>query len=240
MEMQIHAFAQCVGVSVRTLHYYDEIGLLKPTRVDPQSGYRFYDAHSLARMQEILFFRELDFPLKEIRAILSAPDYDKSAALRAQKQLLTLKKARLERLIAALDAAVEGNEISMNVFDNQAYESQRTAYAQEAAARWGDTAAYRKFTQKQPSYSDQALLDRCMADFAQCRAAGHTPDSPAAQQCVRALQQCITDHYYTCTAKILAGLGEMYAADARFTANIDAHGAGTAAFIRDAIRAFCK
>ena len=219
MEMQIHAFAQCVGVSVRTLHYYDEIGLLKPTRVDPQSGYRFYDAHSLARMQEILFFRELDFPLKEIRAILSAPDYDKSAALRAQKQLLTLKKARLERLIAALDAAVEGNEISMNVFDNQAYESQRTAYAQEAAARWGDTAAYREFTQKQPSYSDQALLDRCMADFA---------------------QQCITDHYYTCTAKILAGLGEMYAADARFTANIDAHGAGTAAFIRDAIRAFCK
>ena len=92
MEMQIHAFAQCVGVSVRTLHYYDEIGLLKPARVDPQSGYRFYDAHSLTRMQEILFFRELDFPLKEIRAILSAPHYDKSAALRAQKQLLTLKK----------------------------------------------------------------------------------------------------------------------------------------------------
>ena len=98
MKMQIKEFADFTGVSVRTLHYYDEIGLLMPAFVDKTTGYRFYDENSLLRMQEILFYRELDFPLKSIGEILSSPNYDKSKALKEQKQLLTLKKERLERL----------------------------------------------------------------------------------------------------------------------------------------------
>ena len=90
MKLQIKEFAALVGVSVRTLHYYDEIGLLAPASVDAQSGYRYYDDASLARMQEILFYRELDFPLKEIAALLASPNYDKSLALAAQKELLIL------------------------------------------------------------------------------------------------------------------------------------------------------
>ena len=89
--MQIREFAKLTGVSVRTLHYYDEIGLLKPSAVDGQNGYRDYDADCLARMQEILFYRELDFPLEEIRRILDAPDYDRGMALARQKQLLRLR-----------------------------------------------------------------------------------------------------------------------------------------------------
>ena len=94
--MQIKEFAQQIGVSVRTLHYYDEIGLLNPSEVDAQNGYRFYDEKSLERMQEILFFRELDFSLKTIAQLLSSPDYDKQQALSCQRKLLLSKKERLE------------------------------------------------------------------------------------------------------------------------------------------------
>ena len=87
LKMQIKEFAEMTGVSVRTLHYYDEIGLLPPAFVDRATGYRFYDDRSLLRMQEILFYRELDFPLKSIRQILSAPDYDKTKVLKEQKHL---------------------------------------------------------------------------------------------------------------------------------------------------------
>ena len=97
--MQIKEFADFTGVSVRTLHYYDEIGLLAPAQVDPSTGYRYYDESSLLRMQEILFYRELDFSLKSIGELLSSPGYDKLKALGEQKRLLTLKKERLERLI---------------------------------------------------------------------------------------------------------------------------------------------
>ena len=117
MNMQIKEFARLTGVSVRTLHYYDEIGLLKPACVDAHTGYRYYDEHSLLRMQEILFYRELDFSLKSISEILSSPNYDKQMALREQKKLLTLKKERLERLIAAIDSAAKGETV-MDVFDN--------------------------------------------------------------------------------------------------------------------------
>ena len=96
MKMQIKKFAELTGVSVRTLHYYDEIGLLKPSIVDRFTGYRYYDESSVLRMQEILFYRELDFSLKSIAEILSSPNYDREKALKEQKKLLTLKKERLE------------------------------------------------------------------------------------------------------------------------------------------------
>ena len=143
MKMHIKDFAELTGVSVRTLHYYDEIGLLKPSSVDEQNGYRFYDERCLERMQEILFYRELDFPLKDIQMILFSPDHDKQAALKEQKCLLTLKKERLERLIAALDSAMKGADLSMNIFDNSEFEAKRGEYAKEAKEKWGATAAYK-------------------------------------------------------------------------------------------------
>ena len=130
MKMQIKEFAELTGVSVRTLHYYDEIGLLKPSEVDAQTGYRFYDEKSLERMQEILFYRELDFSLKTIGHIISSPDYDKQQALSRQRQLLLAKKERLERLIDALDGLEKGEGFMKNE-----YEDLKNKYAEEVKQR---------------------------------------------------------------------------------------------------------
>lgn len=246
MKMHIKKFAKLTGVSVRTLHYYDEIGLLKPCAVDEQNGYRFYDESSLLRMQEILFYRELDFPLKEIIAILSSHDYDKQTVLKEQKRLLTLKKERLERLIAALDSAMKGEKITMTAFDNSEFEAQRELYAKEAKEKWGGTAAYRESTEKTKSYTKEKWnevnsgMDSILAEFAQCKRNGSAPDSKEAQALVKKWQDFLTANYYNCTNEILSGLGEMYTADERFKANIDHHGDGTAEFMQAAIKAYCK
>lgn len=243
--MHIKEFAQLTGVSVRTLHYYDEIGLLKPAFVDEQNGYRDYDEKSLERMVEILFYRELDFPLKNILEILSSPDYDKAEAIRKQKELLILKKNRLERLILSLDEAEKG-EIPMNTFNNNEYEAARRRYADEAKQRWGNTDAYKESEQKTAGYSADkwgdvnAGLNAVLAEFAVALKDGATPESETAQLLVKKLQQYITDNFYTCTNEILAGLGQMYVADERFRKNIDKNGVGTAEFISKAIKIYCK
>ncbi len=233
--MHIKEFAELCGVSVRTLHYYDEIGLLKPDCIDEQNGYRFYNEESLMRMQEIMFYRELDFPLKSIAEILSSPNYDKKKALSEQRKLLVLKKNRLEQIIKALDSAEKG-EITMKAFDNTDYEAARREYETEAKEKWGRTDAYKEHEKKTADYSKDKWqqvnsgLDAVFAEFAECRKAGHTADSPEAQAIAVKLQNYITDNYYTCTKQILAGLGQMYIADERFKNNIDSHGEGTAEF----------
>ena len=246
MKLQIKKFAKLTGVSVRTLHYYDEIGLLKPSLVDQQNGYRFYDEYSLMRMQEILFYRELDFPLKEIRMILSSPDYDKENALKEQKHLLTLKKQRIERLIAAIDSAMKGEVVNMKVFDNSEFEAKREEYAKEAKEKWGNTEAFQESAAKTAGYSAEkweqlnADMINKIAEFAHCQEKGLSADSCQAQAVVKSFQAFISENYYNCTKEILAGLGEMYVADERFKKNIDRQGEGTAQFISDAIKAYCK
>lgn len=239
--MHIREFANLTGVSVRTLHYYDEIGLLKPSAVDARSGYREYDETSLLRMQEILFYRELDFSLQTIGEILSAPDYDKQEALQAQKHLLILKKERLERLIAAIDTAVKGEPV-MEAFDNKEYEQ----YQAEVKEKWEKTKAYAEHSEKTKNYSKENWqnaadsLDGVFAAFAACMQAGNTPESDEAGTLVRALQSCITANYYTCTDEILTGLGQMYVMDERFQTNIDKHAAGTATYVNQAIQTHTK
>ena len=246
MKMHIREFAKLTGVSVRTLHYYDEIGLLKPSFVEEQNGYRFYDERCLERMQEILFYRELDFPLKDIGEIMSSPDYDKQTALKEQRRLLTLKKERLERLITALDGAMKGENLSMNIFDNSEYEAQREQYAKEAKEKWGFTEAYKESAEKTKDYSKEKWsnvsegMNSLMAEFAECRARGNAPESDEAQALVKKWQNYITENFYTCTKEILAGLGQMYIADERFKDNIDKHGKGTAEFMCQAIGAYCR
>ena len=195
-------------------------------------------------MQEILFYRELDFELKSIAEILSSPDYDKQKALAEQRKLLILKKERLERIIDALDSAEKG-KITMSAFDNSDYETARNRYEAEAKRRWGETAAYKEHAEKTASYSKdkwQEVNDRLMtviAKFAACMKEGHAADSKEAQALVKELQNYITENYYTCTKEILAGLGQMYVADERFKNNIDQHAPGTAAFVSEAIAHYC-
>ena len=241
LRMQIKEFAAFTGVSVRTLHYYDEIGLLTPAHVDEHTGYRFYDDSSLLRMQEILFYRELDFSLKAIGEILSAPGYDKAKALKEQKNLLTLKKERLERLISAIDRAAKGEHI-MTAFDNSEFDK----YKSEVQERWGKTDAFQEHAEKTKQYSKDKWnglageMNDIMAAFAQCMKQGAAPGSGEVQNLVKTLQEHITGNYYHCTNEILTGLGQMYVADERFRNNIDKHADGTAAFICQAIGVYCR
>ena len=240
MKMQIKEFAEFTGVSVRTLHYYDEIGLLVPAFVDRSTGYRYYDERSLLRMQEILFYRELDFSLKNIGEILSSPNYDKNKALKEQKYLLTLKKERLERLILAIDDAVKGENV-MKAFDNSEFDK----YKAEAKEKWGKTDAYNEHAEKTKHYSKEKWnslaegMNDILAAFAACMKKGEEPDSTEVQNLVKTLQNHITENYYRCTDEILAGLGKMYVADERFKNNIDKNAEGTAEFICEAIDSYC-
>ena len=241
MKMQIKEFAEFTGVSVRTLHYYDEIGLLVPAIVDEYTGYRFYDENSLLRMQEILFYRELDFPLKSIGDILSSPNYDRNKALKDQKKLLVMKKERLERLIEAVDDAMKGENV-MKAFDNSEFEKYQT----EAKEKWGNTDAYKEHAEKTKNYSKDKWnnmaeeMNAIFAEFAACMKNGNAPDSEEAQNLVKMLQSHITENYYHCTNEILAGLGLMYVGDERFKNNIDKHAEGTAEFASEAIKIYCK
>ena len=241
MKMHIKEFADFTGVSVRTLHYYDEIGLLRPAAVEHSTGYRYYDENSLLRMQEILFYRELDFSLKSIGEILSSPHYDKTKAMNEQKNLLLLKKERLERLIAAIDDAMKGENI-MGAFDNSKFEKHKA----EAQEKWGQTSAYKEYETKTKGYSKDKWnhladgMQNILAEFAVCKSQGAAPASAEAQNLVKKLQAHITENYYLCTNQILAGLGQMYVADERFKNNIDQHADGTADFISEAIGIYCK
>ena len=240
--MTVHALSERSGVSVRTLQYYDKIGLLPPAE-RTAAGYRLYDDASLERLQQILLFRELEFPLREIRRILSSPDFDRDLALRQQIQLLELRRERLDRLIAfAREIRQSGgkNNMDFSAFDREKLES----YAAEARKTWGETPEYREFAQKdqgRTTEEHQALSAQMMAIFAEFGVLrGEDPAGENAQALVRKLQSFITEHFYRCSDKTLAGLGEMYASGGEFTENIDrAGGAGTAEFAARAIRVYC-
>lgn len=229
--------SRMTGVSVRTLHHYDAIGLLKPTAVTG-AGYRLYDDAALSRLQNILLFRELQFPLKEIKAILDSPDFDPAAALEQQIRLLELQYRHIGDLIAFARALQKKGEVIMDFkpFDT----SEMEQYKAEAKAKWGATSAYQEFAQKDAAgiaQSGRELME-LLAGFGALRQL--PPDAPAAQEKVAGLQAFLTEHYYTCTREILCGLGQMYTEDERFRRNIDqAGGEGTAAFVRQAIEAYC-
>jgi len=229
--------SRITGVSVRTLHHYDAINLLKPTKTT-DAGYRLYDDTALERLQAILFLRELEFPLEEIRKILSQPGFDFKAALEDQIQLLELKKKHLDDLISHARNIQKTGVIPMNFkpFDKTTLDS----YAAEAKAKWGNTAAYKEYEAK--ASGGQNPADALMEQFARIGALRHlTPDAPEVQKAVANIQAFITEHYYTCTKQIFAGLGQMYVADDRFRRNIDAAGGeGTAEFVSRAIEIYCK
>ena len=242
MRMNIGEAAALCGVSVRTLRYYDEIGLLVPAEIT-EAGYRMYDTESLLRLQQILFYRELAFPLADVKRILSSPDYDRREALVRQRALLALKRDRLDALIRLADENIGGKEnMSVNEFDTTEIERAQSAYAAEAEQRFGKTDAYRESAARTKGYGKadwariQAEADGIMKRFYEAR--GCPPDSAEARALVEKWRGHITRNYYTCTPEILKGLGEMYQADARFTASIDRFGEGTAAFMAAAIRAY--
>lgn len=240
---KIQQVARLTGVTVRTLRHYDKIGLLSPAQVTP-AGYRLYGPVELDKLQQILFFRELAFPLAEIKAILSGPNYDRQAALTAHQELLREKRQRLDALLALVDDALKG-EGTMNFtpFDNQAFEAKRQAYAQEAQTRWGTTPAWQESQKKTENYDKETWAEIQTEEqtlFASFAARRHlAPAHPEVQALVSQWQSHITRRYYQCTPEILAGLGQMYLSDPRFQETLDTYGQGTAQLMAEAIAVFC-
>jgi DNA-binding transcriptional MerR regulator len=244
MNRKINEVAKLSGISVRTLHYYDEIGLLHPSEVT-EAGYRLYNGQALERLQQILFFRELSFPLNEITSILNSPVFDKHRALENHKKLLLLRRDRLNDLIALVDSTLKGeNNMSFQEFNTSDIENAQKQYAQEVKERWGGTAAYAESARKTKEYGKedwariQAEAEEIYRNFALNM--NRNPGSPEAQKLVADWQAHISKNYYHCTNEILSGLGELYVADERFTENIDKYGQGLAAFMSRSIAFYCK
>ena len=190
--------SRLTGVSVRTLHHYDAIDLLKPSRVT-EAGYRLYDDTALRRLQTILLFRELQFPLKEIREILDSPGFDPMEALQQQIHLLELQRQHLDKLISHARQIQKTGVIDMNFepFDT----AEMDAYTAEAKALWGKTDAYQEFEQKtagQTAAQMRSAGDALMDIFTEFGAVRHlSPTSEEAQTLVAKLQGFITQNYYT-------------------------------------------
>ncbi len=241
MKITIHEAAALAGVTPKTLRYYDKLGLLHPAEVTA-SGYRLYGDAELRRLQEILLLRELEFPLREIAALLDVPD--RTQALRRQRALLEQKCQRLEGIIALVDHLLKGDEkMHLETFRNDALVQAREAYAQEAKSRWGETAAYQESQRRDAARTAderlaiQSEYEHLLNQFASH--IGENPACPAVQALIADWQAHITHWYYPCTSEMLASLGEMYTGDARFTKNIDAGHPGTAALMSAAIRIYC-
>ena len=238
----VHEVSQLTGVSIRTLQYYDKIGLLHPAEYT-EAGYRLYDDAALETLQQILLFRELEFPLKEIRRIIESPDFDREKAIDQQIELLRLKKEHLENLMNLAREMKQGGTSGMDfkAFDKTKLEE----YARRAKAEWGSTPEYREFEQKAEGRTDEQAgdLNRQMmnifAEFGSER--GTDPACEKVQGLVKKLQDFISENFYTCSDQILSGLGQAYAAGGEMTENIDrAGGKGTGAFACEAIRLYCS
>lgn len=240
--MTVNEVSKLTGVSVRALQYYDKIGLLMPAAYT-ESGYRMYDDTCLERLQHILLFKELQFPLKEIKDILDSSDFDRNRALEQQIELLTMKKEHLENLIL-FARGIHGlgvRYMDFSVFDTKKIDE----YAKQAKETWGKTEAYKEFEEKQKSYSKEdnqrfnVELMNLFVEFGQMKELD--AGSVEVQNQVKKLQNFITEHFYTCTDKILAGLGKMYSGGGSITENIDAAGGeGCAEFVTKAIEIYCS
>lgn len=234
MRFSIGQAARMLDVSVRTLRHYDEIGLVKPTQVG-ENGYRYYDREAMALLQQVLFYRELGLSLKDIAPLLQAPETERRRALESHRQLLELKKQQLEGLLQLVDDTLGGKPMTKLKITQADIHTAKEQYAEEAKARWGHTDAWKQAQGKNP---DAAQMEDIFRGFAALR--GRDPGDPQVQAQVKRWQQFICDNLYTCTDEILAGLGQMYVCDGRFTANLNKYGEGTAQLMSDAIAFYCK
>ena len=238
--MTIGELSALTHVSIRTLRHYDQIGLLKPSRVT-EAGYRQYDESALQRLHTILLFRELEFPLADIARIIDAPDFDPIDALDRQITLLTMHREHIDNLIIL----AEGMKLKgLNHMDFSAFDARKIDdYTAQAKAAWGKTDAWKEYeqrgnTREQNKQSGDALM-ALIASFGQHRELD--PASAEAQAMVQQLQDFITANFYTCTVPVLRGLADLYDGGGDFTRNIDkAGGEGTAAFLAKAMRIYCS
>ena len=235
--MTVAQVSKRTGVSVRTLHHYDQIGLLKPAEVT-DAGYRLYDGGALDKLYMILVYRELGLSLNEIGSILDAPDYDRNRVLEHQIQMM---QERVEKLQNRISFARGMLTLGVKYMDFEGFNPKKIdEYSQQAKVLYGKTDAYKEFEQKQKGRTkeqEKDLSTQVMELFAKLgKMRPCAPDSEKAQNWAKELQAFFTEHFYTCTPQLLKGLAESYAGGGSMTENIDkAGGDGTGAFAKQVI-----
>lgn len=245
MTYTVKQLARVAGVTVRSLHYYDEVGLLKPARIR-KNGYRQYGQAELLKLQQILFFRELDFPLDDIKKMLDRPGFDMVAALRDHKGLINLKQKRLAALVRTIDKTIKHMTSEKKIKDEELYDAFKDddvkEYQQEVKERWGNSEAYQQ-SMARVSKMTRAEMDKLKEDgkkFTQKLA--DSMDKDIASDEVQAL---VKEHYngirffYDCPLGMYRNLGRMYIADRRFAAYYERFRPGLASFLKEAIEVFC-
>lgn len=243
MTYTVNMLAKVAGVSVRTLHYYDEIGLLNPSSVK-ENGYRGYEEKERLKLEQILFFKELDFPLEEIINIMNSPSFDIHKALIEQRKYLKLKRARINNLLNTLNKTIitlkNGGKLMPSRISNM--QNQIDEYKKEAKERWGNTETYRQSQERTKNWTkadytklaeDGVKFNRELAEVME---RGY--DSPE-------FQALIAKHYagmqvfYDCSLEMYRGLGEMYVTDPRFRETYDQFKPGLAEVMKQAINYYC-
>ncbi|QUI22597.1 MerR family transcriptional regulator [Vallitalea pronyensis] len=250
MRYKVKEVADMVGITIRMLHHYDKIGLLKPQSVNA-AGYRLYSDSDLERLQQVLFFKELDFSLNQIKELLDDPGFDRHKALKSHRQLLLEKKKRLESIIKTVDRTIQAVQGGTTMktkemfdgFDMRDIEAHKEKYAKEVEEKYGHSDAYKECAKKTASYKSEqwkeikekntAIFDKIVSLM------DKGPADAEVQEAVGAYRQYITDYFYTCTPEIFRGLGDMYITDQRFTKNLNKHGEGFAAFMKEAMGIYC-
>lgn len=244
-EYFIQQLASLAGVSVRTLHYYDEIGLLTPDHIK-SNGYRYYGEKQLLLLQQILFFKELEFPLDEIKRILKSPHFDMETALQEQKKMLVLKSKRVEKLIQTINKTLRSMKQDEKLQDEELYDAFKDddvkQYQQEAKDRWGNTDAYKQSMArvgKMTKAQMQKLKEDGKAHTQMIADNMHKGVEHADVQALIEKSFQGVNFFYDCSLEMFRNLGKMYVEDPRFTASYEKFAPGLAVFMRDAIAYYC-
>lgn len=250
MNYKVQELSNLTGITPRMLHHYHKIELLTPDKIT-DSGYRLYSSKNLERLQDILFLKELDFSLREIKIILDNPSYNRTEAFKTHKKILLEKRKRLDLIIETLDSTIKNikggktmsNKEMFKGFSNEEIENQKSKYAEEVKSRYGDTSAYKEYTKKSATYSKddwnriQSRFDSLFENLASLM--DESPRSEEVQKYIEKYREHISLNFYECTPEIFRGLGSMYVCDPRFTKNIDKHREGLSKFLKEAIDYYC-
>jgi DNA-binding transcriptional MerR regulator len=241
MSYTVKQLAKIAGISVRTLHYYDEIGLLEPSFVK-ENGYRQYEEAELLKLQQILFFRELEFPLEEIVKIMSSSNFDAVKALRDQRKLLEMKKERINGLLVTIDKTIAnlkgGESMSNDDLFGSFTDDDISKYKDEVKEKWGNTDAYKQSMERTKHWTKEDYKKAAADSKLFLKKLGDTMDKGATSPEFQALveeQYKSVNRFYDCSLEMFKNLGEMYIADPRFTKTYEDVRPGLAKFVKEAM-----
>jgi MerR family transcriptional regulator, thiopeptide resistance regulator len=246
MHFSVKQLAKMAGVSARTLHYYDEIGLLRPER-QPGNGYRIYGQAALLRLQQILFLRELGLSLEDIQTALDQPDFDLLQALKQHRQALQERQAHLSRLVQTVDRTILYLKGSIDMDSQELFrgftEEEEQRYTEEARQQWGNTEAFRQSQKRWSSYSKekrQQIMEEGNQIYRDILAAMPLgPSSPQVQAGVARWHQHLR-YFYEPSIEMLLGLADLYNDSPDFAANFARIHPQLAEFMRQAVKIYCQ